>query len=60
MCVRTRQHSKMDLQEKFAFARKNPVYDAIPLVVLHKGEKKNYENGKTTLYYQIKLYFLFI
>jgi hypothetical protein len=34
----------MKLQEKFAFARENPVYDAIPLIVLHKAEKKNY-NG---------------
>ncbi|XP_067216426.1 uncharacterized protein [Linepithema humile] len=30
----------MKLQEKIAFARQNPVYEAIPLVVLHKAEKK--------------------
>lgn len=34
----------MELQEKSAFAQENPMYDAIPLIIIDKMEKK-YSKG---------------
>lgn len=50
----------MEFQEKSAFAQENPIYDAIPLIIIDKMGKK-YSTGlcKVLLYYSIKFYLFF-
>lgn len=50
----------MEFQEKLVFAKENPVYDAIPLIIIDKMGKKYPKGLYVLLQYSIKFYFFFV